>query len=116
MAGLGLLSMRPEVGCFLMSWVAPVLKNLPANAGNIRDPGSIPGSGRSLGGVNGNPLYQERLIFTKPKKMPLDPFSTQGKGFINSVVIGHKKRFRAPQTYHAPKSPGNFVKMQILVQ
>ena len=28
------------------SQVAPVVKNLPANAGDIRDPGSIPGSGR----------------------------------------------------------------------
>ena len=33
-----------------------VVKNLPANAGNIRDVGSIPGSGRSPGGGNGNPL------------------------------------------------------------
>ena len=31
----------------------PVVKNLPANAGNS---GSIPGSGRSLGEENGNPL------------------------------------------------------------
>ena len=30
-----------------------VVKNLPDNAG---DAGSIPGSGRSLGGGNGNPL------------------------------------------------------------
>ena len=30
-----------------------VVKNLPANAG---DQGSIPGSGRSPGGRNGNPL------------------------------------------------------------
>ena len=30
-----------------------VVKNLPAHAG---DAGSIPGSGRSLGGGNGNPL------------------------------------------------------------
>ena len=28
--------------------VAPVVKNLPANAGEIRDEGSIPSSGRSL--------------------------------------------------------------------
>ena len=28
------------------SQVAPVVKNLPAIAGDIRDPGSIPGSGR----------------------------------------------------------------------
>ena len=32
-----------------------VVKNLPANAGDIRDTESIPGWGRSLGGGNGNP-------------------------------------------------------------
>ena len=33
-----------------------VLNNLPANAGDIRDMGSIPGWGRSPGGGHGNPL------------------------------------------------------------
>ena len=33
-----------------------VVKNLPANAGDMGDAGSIPGSGRSPGGGNGNPL------------------------------------------------------------
>ena len=33
-----------------------VAKNLPANAGNIKDVGSIPGSGRSPGRGHGNPL------------------------------------------------------------
>ena len=33
-----------------------VVKNLPANAEDIRDPGSIPGLRRSLGGGHGNPL------------------------------------------------------------
>ena len=33
-----------------------MVKNLPANAGDIRDTGLIPGSGRSTGGVHGNPL------------------------------------------------------------
>ena len=33
-----------------------VVKNLPANAGDIRDVGLIPGSGRSPGGGNGNPF------------------------------------------------------------
>ena len=41
---------------FGASKVALVVKNPPANAGNIRDLGSIPGSGRSPGGGNGNPL------------------------------------------------------------
>ena len=36
-------------------------KNLPAHAGDTGDPSSIPGSGRSPGGVNGNPLQYARL-------------------------------------------------------
>ena len=32
------------------------VKNLPANAGDIRDVGSIPGSGRSPGVGRGNPV------------------------------------------------------------
>ena len=38
-----------------------VVKNLPANAGDIRDMGSIPGLGRSPGGGNGNPLQYSCL-------------------------------------------------------
>ena len=34
-----------------------VVKNLPTDAGDIRDAGSIPGSGRSPEGGNGNPLH-----------------------------------------------------------
>ena len=43
------------------SQVVPVPKNLPPNAGGIRDTGSIPGSGRSPGGENGNPLQYSYL-------------------------------------------------------
>ena len=35
---------------------ALVVKNPPANAGDTRDMGSIPGSERSPGGGHGNPL------------------------------------------------------------
>ena len=38
-----------------------VVKNLPANAGDIRDAGSIPGSGRFSGVGNGNPLQYSCL-------------------------------------------------------
>ena len=38
-----------------------VVKNPPANAEDIRDLGSIPGSGRSLGGRNGNALQYSCL-------------------------------------------------------
>jgi len=41
--------------------VALVVKNLPANAGDARDAGSIPGSGRSPGEGNGNPLQYSCL-------------------------------------------------------
>ena len=38
-----------------------VVKNPPANAGDTRDMGRIPGSGRSPGGGHGNPLQCSRL-------------------------------------------------------
>ena len=38
------------------SQVAPVVKNPPAKAGDLRDVGLIPGLGRSPGGRHGNPL------------------------------------------------------------
>ena len=37
--------------------MVPVVKNPPANAGDIRDAGSIPESGQSPGGGHGNPLH-----------------------------------------------------------
>ena len=38
-----------------------MIKNLPANAGDARDVGSIPGLGRSSGEGNGNPLQYSCL-------------------------------------------------------
>ena len=43
-----------------------VVKNLPTNAGDIRDMGSIPGSERFPGGEHGNPLQYSCL------KNPMD--------------------------------------------
>ena len=43
------------------SQVALVVKNSPANAEDIKDSGSIPGSGRSPGGGHGNPLQYSCL-------------------------------------------------------
>ena len=42
--------------CIGASQVALVVKNLPATAGNLRDEGWIPGSGKSPGGGHSNPL------------------------------------------------------------
>ena len=38
-----------------------VVKNLPASAGDLRDSGLIPESGRFPGGGHGNPLQHSRL-------------------------------------------------------
>ena len=43
------------------SQVVLVVKNLPANTGDLRDTGSIPGSGRSPGGGYVNPLQYSCL-------------------------------------------------------
>ena len=57
-----------------------VVKNLPANA---RDMGSIPGSGRSSGGGNGNPLHYSclEIPWTKePCKLHDPPMGSQRVG------------------------------------
>ena len=41
--------------------MALVVKNLPANAGDVRDAGSVPGSGESPGGENSHPLQYSCL-------------------------------------------------------
>ena len=46
---------------FSASQVAPVVKNSLVKAGDIRDVASIPGSGRSPGEGDGNPLQHSYL-------------------------------------------------------
>ena len=46
---------------FGVSQVALVVKNLPANAGDARDAGSVSGLGRSPGGGQGYPLQYSFL-------------------------------------------------------
>ena len=46
---------------YRVSQMVLVVKNMPANAGDIRDAGLIPGWGRSLGGGSGNPLQYSCL-------------------------------------------------------
>ena len=46
---------------YLAFQVALVVKNPPANAGDIKDMGSTSGSGRSPGERNGNPLQYSCL-------------------------------------------------------
>ena len=53
---------------FCASQMVLVVNNLPANAGDIRDMGSIPGWGRCPGGGHGNPLQcSSRILWTKER-------------------------------------------------
>ena len=50
---------KEPLGTYIL--VVLVVKNPPANAGDIRDVGSVPGLGRYAGGGNGNPLQYSCL-------------------------------------------------------
>ena len=72
-----------------------VVKNPPANAGDIRDVGSIPGSGRISGGGHGNPLQYSCLENSHGQR-----------SLVDYGLCGHKEsdtlRLRAsPQTMGA---------------
>ena len=58
-----LISLKLHISIIIdgASQMALLVKNLPANAGDIRDAGLIPGSGRSRGGGHGNPLQYSWL-------------------------------------------------------
>ena len=56
------------------SQVELVVKNLPANAGDIRDMGSVPGWGRSPGGGHSNP-FQYSCLENATDKEPGRPQS-----------------------------------------
>ena len=69
MPSVVVVQLLSRVQLFEISWTAAhqgfpgslVVQNLAANAGDTRDVGSIPGSGRSPGVGNGNPLQYSYL-------------------------------------------------------
>ena len=77
---VGLKESGLDVGA---SHVVLVVKNLSANAGDLRNVGSNPGSGRSPGGGHGNPLQYSCL------KNPMDRGAWQAKQSMGSQRIGH---------------------------
>ena len=64
---------------------ALVVKNLPANAGDARDTGSILGSEKSPGGGHGNPLHYSGL------KNPMDRGAWWG---AVSSIAQHRTRLK----------------------
>ena len=74
--------MSTQVQTFWASQVVLVVKNLPTNAGDVRDTDLIPGSKRSPGGRHGNPLHYSCL------ENPME----RGDGRLQSIgshKIGH---------------------------
>ena len=65
-----------------------VVKNLPANVGDVTDVGSIPGSGRSPGGGHDNPLQY-------PRENPMD------RGAQFATFPGVAELDTTAVTYHA---------------
>ena len=71
---------------------ALVVKNLPAKAEAARDVGSTPGSGRSPGGGNGNPLQYSCL------ENPMD------RGIWQAIVHGVTKQVdKIEHTWYSTK-------------
>ena len=56
-----------------------MVKNMPANAGDIRDPGLIPGYGKSPGEGHGNPLQYSCLENPIGKETPQVGYSPYGR-------------------------------------
>ena len=66
---------------FGASQVALVVKNLPTNAGDLRDGGLIPGSGRSPGGGHGNPVQYSHL------ENPMDTIGSQSQTQLKGLSM-----------------------------
>ena len=81
-------SLHPPV-CMGPSQVALVVKSLPANVGDIRNMGLIPGLGRSPGGRQGNPLQYSCL------ENPVD------RGAWPATVHGVAELYKTEATFHA---------------
>ena len=88
MPNLGIVLIWTKVGVDRASQVVLVVKNLPANAGDIRDTGSIPGSGRSPGEWHGNPLQYSCL------ENPLD----KEPGGLRSAGLQSWTRLKGPSS------------------
>ena len=74
-----------------------MVKNSPANAGDKRDTGSIPGSGRSPGGEYSNPLQYSCLG------------NTMDRGAWQAIVHGVAKELDRTQRLKNNLPPNNYI-------
>ena len=70
-------------------------KNPPASAGDIRDPGSIPGLGRSPGGGHGNPL--QRACLESPVDRGQSTASQRAGHGWSDLARTHARAHRLPE-------------------
>ena len=103
------------------SQVVLVVKNLPADAGDIRDMGSIPGSGRSPGERNCNPLQYSCLENPHGQRSPagcspwshkeLDTTKVTKQQALVALVVKNSPANAGDERYKGPipgsgRSPG----------
>ena len=77
------------------SQVALMVKDLPVNAGDISDIGSIPGSGRSLGEGSANPLQYSCLE---------NPHGQ--RSLVGYSPWGHKELYKTERLTQTHRQPG----------
>ena len=82
-----------------------MVKNPSANAGDIRDMGLIPGSGRSPGGGHGNPLQYSCLENPQGQRR-LVGYSPRGRKESDATGAEHNMYFFKPlsSSRHQPQT------------
>ena len=87
------------------SEVKLVVKNVPANAGDIRDSGLVPGLGRCPGGGHGNPLQYSCL------ENPMDRgfWWTEDSGGLQSLGSQSRTRLKQLSTHTRCYTSCNYV-------
>ena len=81
------------------SQIALVVKNQPASAGDTIDRGSVPGSGRSTGVGNSNPL-QYSCLENSMNRRSLESFSPWGHKELD--ITEHLSTYIPPAVYEGP--------------
>ena len=74
-----------------------MVKNSPPNAGDARDMGSIPASGRSLGGGNGNPVQYSCL--ENPMERSLMGYSPWSRKELDTTEHTHTRTHTHTHTH-----------------
>ena len=94
--------------------VVLVVKNPLASAGNLRNMGSIPGSGRPPGGGHGNPLQYSCLENPMDRGAWRATVHRAGHGWSDLAYI-HRTRAALFRFWCAYQLPGILIKAEILI-